>query len=237
MHRTIASLIVFGILALLPQGRVEAASIQFGQFRTPGNGNLTFTNNAGTSASIDALNVPVIFNFTAATGLSTAGRPAFLNISPVTVSTNQPAIVAGTLVDQPLNLIDKLTLTSGTNGTGSNFLTMMFTGDITGVLGGPVASLLGADNNPSNTRIVSYTSDFLTLAPSPGNSYNLALQDISPPLSLGAGGFLASSISIINGQFTGAIIPEPASAVLFGMGILCFGLMAVRRIRSLSSDG
>jgi hypothetical protein len=241
MHRTIASLIVFGILALLPQGRVEAAAIQFAQFRmlTPGTGNeFTFTNNGGTSGSIDALNVPVIFNFTAATGLSTVGRPGFLNIAPVTQSTNMPAITAATLVDQPLNLTNTLTLTSGMNGTGANFLTMVFTGDITGFLGGPVATVLGADNNPSNTKIVTYTSDFGTFVPATGgNSYTLPLTNITPLLALGAGNFLGTSSANVAGQFTGNFVPEPASAVLFGMGILCFGLTAAGRIRSLSSEG
>jgi hypothetical protein len=240
MHRTIASLIVFGILGLLARGRAEAAPYQFAQFHIPSNGQpFNFTNNGGTSASIDAVNVPVIFNFTAATGLSTADHAAFLNISPVTQSSNMPAITAASLVDQPLNLTNTLTLTSGMNGTGTDYLTMTFTGDITGFLGGPVASLLGADNNASNPRVVTYMSDFGHFVPATGgNSYNLALEDISPPLVLGAGNFLGSSTSNVSGQFSGNfVVPEPASAVLFGMGILCVGLTAVRRIRSLSSDG
>jgi hypothetical protein len=234
MKRTIASLIVFGILVLLARGRVEAAPYQFGQFHIPSLGQpLSYTNNGGTSARIDALNVPVIFNFTATTTLSTADHPAFLNISPVAASSsNQAAITAGPLVDQPLNLASKLTLTSGMNGTGVDYLTMTFTGDITGFLGGPVASLLGADNNPSNPRVVTYTSDFgHFVPPTPGNSYNLALQDINPPLSIGAGGFLSSSVENVSGQFSGnfVAIPEPASAVLFGIGAISAGLVVARR--------
>jgi hypothetical protein len=231
MKRFIASLIVCGILVLLGRGRVEAAPFQFAQFHSPSlTQAFSFTNNT-TSASIDALNVPVIFNFTAGTGLSTADHPAFLNISPVgTSSTTLPAITAASLVDQPLNNMDKLTLTSGMNGTGSDYLTMTFTGDIAGFLGGPVASLLGADNNPSNLKVVNYMSDFGTFVPATGgNSYNLAMQDISPPLVIGAGNFLGSSVSNVAGQFSGNFVPEPASAVLLGIGAISAGLVVARR--------
>jgi hypothetical protein len=236
MHRTIPSLIVFVPLAIFAAASSKAAPYEFAQFSAPAGGQLfTLTDNT-TSENIAADNIPVIFNFTAATGLSTKGHPAFLNINPVTVSSTLPAVTAGSLVDQPLNLVDILTLRSGMNGTGVDYLTMTFTGDIVGLLGGPGAGVLGADNNPKNLRIVTYTSDFGGFDGSGGNSYSLALQDISPPLSAGAGGFLAASASNITGQFSGGL-PEPASAVLFGVGVLCFGLMAVGRIRSPSSDG
>lgn len=222
MYRTIASLLLFGALSFVAPRLVEATPYQFAQFSSPNGGKpFTFTNNGGASADIGAVNVPVTFNFTAATGLSTADRAAFLNISPVTISSNQPAVAAGPLVDQPINLTDRLTLTSGMNGTGTNFLTMIFTGDITGFLGGPGGSLLGADNNASNPRVVTYTSDFGTFVP-PGNSYNLALQDITPALSIGAGGFLNSSVANVTGQFSAnfVVVPEPSSIVLCGLGII-----------------
>lgn len=220
MYRTIASLLLFGALSFAALRPAEATPFQFAQFNSPNGGkSFTFTNNGGTSANIGAVNVPVTFNFTAATGLSTADRAAFLNINPVTLSSTQPAVAAGALVDQPLNLTDRLTLTSGMNGTGTNFLTMIFTGDITGFLGGPGGSLLGADNNAGNPRIVTYTSDFGTFVP-PGNSYNLSLQDITPVLSIGPGGFLNSSVANVTGQFSANFVPEPSSIVLCGLGII-----------------
>jgi len=234
MHRIIATLLVFGTVTLFPLAGVQASPYQFAQFNiVNANEPFTFTNNGGTSATIGALNVPVTFNFTAATGLSTANRAAFLSVSPVGgSSTVQPAVTAGSLVDQPISLTDRLTLTSGMNGTGTNFLTMTFTGDITGLLGGPGASLLGADNNPSAPRIVTYTSDFGTFVPpTPGNSYNLSLQDITPALAIGPGGFLSSFASNVNGQFSGNFVPEPASVVLAGIAMIAAGGLAARRKR------
>jgi len=240
MYRTIASLIVFGTLTLLLAGSAGAVPpYQFAQFHAPIGGQpFAFTNNGVGSASIGVVNAPVVFNFTAATGLSTADHAAFLNISPTTVSSNETAFTAGVLVDQPLNLVDKLTITSGMNGTGIDYLTMTFTGDITGFLSGPVASILGADNNPANPRVVSYTTDFgFFEPPAPGNSYNLGLQDIAPALSVGADGLLNSFVSNVAGQFSGNFVPEPSSVVLSGCGIIGLGLVAIRRKKIVKARG
>jgi len=57
---------------------------------------------------------------------------------------------------------------------------------------------------------------------------------LSAPLSVGPGGFLNSFNSNLNGQFTVdsagfTIVPEPASAALFGIGILAIAARGLRR--------
>jgi len=225
------------LAALTPflAGTADAAPYTFATFNVPTDGSpFSFTNNGGTSGTISSINVPVTFNFTSGTGLGNQDRAGFLNISPVVPpSTTQPALVAGSLVDQPINQLEKLTISSGAGGAGSNFLTLFFTGDITGFLGGNSAALSGSDNNPSNPRIVAYTSDFGTFT-APGNSYNLNLTSVAPVLSIGPGGFLNSFVADIGGQFSGNFItavPAPTSLIMYGTGLAATAVLARFRRR------
>ena len=221
-----------GALALavaLALGPSAPAAYEFATFHpVTASGPFALTNNGGTSLTIGAANVPVTFNWAAATGLSTADHGAYLSIGPIVPpSSTQPASVAGPFVTQPVNDLEKLTLTSGVNGTGQNLLTLFFTGDISGLLGGSSASLVGADDSLTSPRIVAYTSDFGTFV-APGNSYNLGLDTITPALSVGPGGFLGSFDANVGGTFTGTFqatpaasaAPEPASLTLLATGAL-----------------
>ena len=196
------------------------AAIIFATFNEPATSQgFTFSNNGGTSASISA-STPIDFEFTAASGLPTTVHNATLTISgPATFT---PASTFGPLLNQPLSSLDTLSIIE--IGTGTNLLTMTFTGNITGFAGGPSATISGADTL-ANT--VNYTSSLLTLT-GPGNSYNLGLADTSVPFSVGPGGFLNSLVANIDGQFTagnasgGNPGPEPAS-----LGILALGAAAL----------
>src|SRR5205823_13642888 len=109
-----------------------AAPIEFGDFHLiNANQPLSFTNNGGVSAALQALNVPVVFNFTTQSGLSTVDRAATLTINPP--PTVLPAIVGGSLLDQPIH---PTTLSIIENGTGKNLLSMLATnGELVGISG------------------------------------------------------------------------------------------------------
>ncbi len=114
------------------------------------------------------------------------------------------------------------------NGTGLNLLTMQFTGDLIGRANTPNASLSGA---ASTGQAVQFTSSFGSFM-QPGNSFVLGLGTITPVFSLGAGGFLSSFSSNMNGQFTAnfsSAVPEPAASVLFGLGIAGAAFVRFRR--------
>src|SRR5260221_14690281 len=83
-----------GLLACLwAASSALAAPIELGNIHlVNANQPLSFTNNV-VSASLQALGVPVVFNFTAQSGLSTVDRPATLTINPP--PSVSPAIVTG----------------------------------------------------------------------------------------------------------------------------------------------
>jgi hypothetical protein len=204
-------MILAGVLGVcLAVGAASGAAYNFANFTDiSGTRPFSFTNNGGASGIISTTSVPINFNFTAPTGLSTAGRPATLTISGSTLT---PAVVVGTAIDQP---ITTSTLSITENSTGKDLLSMTFTGAIIGASGGPNAQLAGADTSGT----VTFTSDYLTFTP-PGNSYALSLAAMSPTLSIGPGSFLSTFAADITGQFTANAIPEPLTLGLFALAPL-----------------
>jgi hypothetical protein len=186
---------------------------------------LSFTNNGGISATLQALSVPVVFNFTSQSGLSTVDRSATLTINPP--PSVLPAIVAGTLLDQPIH---PTTFSIIENSTGKNLLSMLATnGELVGINGAQNASESGASTSV-------FSSDYATFSAPFTQSFNLGLATLSVPLSVGPGGFLNSFTSNLNGQFTvdsaGFIpVPEPTSAALLGIGIIAIAARGFRRKR------
>jgi len=194
----------------------RGAAYNFATFNeTAGSRPFSFTNNVVSGTISYTSSVPVYFDFTAPTGLSTADRLATLTISTTTLT---PAATNGGILDQPFSTTGTLAITE--NGTGKNLLTMTFTGDLIGTANTPDAQLSGSDS----TKVVSFTSDYLTFT-APGNSYALSLASVSPVLSVGPGGFLTSFVSDITGSFTGNAVPEPGLVSL----LLPLGVLARRR--------
>ena len=207
--RTLFSVVAGVFLAFA--GAARGAPYNFAVFTDlSGTRPFSFTNNGGVSATISTGSIPVTFDFTTPTGLSTAPRAATLTL---TGSSTLPASNPGGNVDQP---ITSATLSITENGTGKNLLSMTFTGILAGIASGPNAQLSGAD---TNSQTVTFTSDYLTFTP-PGNSYALSLAAVTPALSIGPGGFLGSFQADITGQFTGNAVPEPVSLSLFALAPL-----------------
>jgi hypothetical protein len=220
----VASLLA--LAALTMNATAKADPFGFANFDlTNANQPFSFTNNGGTSGTISA-SAQVNFNFTQQTGLSTANHAATLTI---TGSTFTPAQTVIGIVDQPISNISTLTLTD--NVTHQNLLTMTFTGQLVGSAGGASAEVIGSDTAGA---VVQYKSDFLAFN-EPGNSYTLGLNTLAPAFTIGAGGFLNSFVANITGQFTANAIavPEPASVVMYGTGIVG-ALVLVRRRKRLS---
>lgn len=202
-----------------------ATPIEFGNFHLlNANQPLSVTNNGGISETLQALSVPVVFNFTAQSGLSSVDRSATLTINPP--PSVLPAIVAGSLLDQPFH---PTSLSIIENGTGKNLLTMLATnGELVGISGAQNASVSGASTSVFSSDYATFTSPF-------SQSFNLGLATLSAPLTVGPGGFLNSFTSNLNGQFTvdsagfTPNVPEPASVALFGVGILAVAARGLRR--------
>jgi PEP-CTERM motif len=190
---------------------------------------LSFTNNGGTSATLQALSVPVVFNFTAQSGLSTVDRTATLTINPP--PSFLPAIVAGSLLDQPVHPTNFSIIE---NATGKILLSMLATnGELVGISGAQNASVSGASTSV-------FSSDYATFSAPFTQSFNLGLATLSAPLSIGPGGFLNSFTSNLNGQFTvdsaGFIpVPEPTSAALFGIGVMAIAARGLRKKQRLAA--
>lgn len=213
---------VLGVLAAA--WPVHATVFNFATFNeVSGTKPFTFLNNGGTSASISYNSgVPVSFNFTTPTGLSTADRAATLTIN--TNSSFTPAVSSGALLDEAISPAVTLHLTE--NATGKNLLTLTFTGDLEGPAGGVNAQITGAD---TNSRTVAFTSDYLTFT-TPGNSFGLSMAAMSTPLAVGPGGFLNSFIADLQGSFAANAtqVPEPGTLGTFAVG----AVVLIRRRRA-----
>jgi hypothetical protein len=211
------------LMSLMAASAAQATPIEFADFQLlNADQPVSFTETSG----LFAASVPVIFNFTSQSGLSTVDHAGLLTITESFALTPASSLGGGFLEQSIL----PSTLSITEVGTGLNLLTMSFTGNLVGLSGGPNASLSGAEGTG---QTVTFTSSFATFAGTE-NSYNLGLAEISPLLST-IDGFLNNFAANMDGQFTTdsasfmPIVPEPSSAVLFGMGLLAVAALACRK--------
>jgi hypothetical protein len=199
--------------------------------------------------------IPVNFNF-----LNQAGLPADLQgiqdaTMTMTSSTTAPVVtgfggtVGSQLFDGKGELENVITFTRNTPasegfGAHTNLLTVTFTAQLTGMLGGQTASLT-ADTLTGYT--VSYTSDFLSFSPDADAHYNLEQTSWLTPnafAAVAASGPLAIDSTSQNffaalatgaGSFAGGSsvsIPEPSTCVLAVLSLTFLGLAGRRRLKS-----
>ncbi|HVU87879.1 MAG TPA: PEP-CTERM sorting domain-containing protein [Pirellulales bacterium] len=128
------------------------------------------------------------------------------------------------------------------NGSRTNLLTINFTAQLSGTLGGETASLT-ADTLTGYS--ITYTSDFLSFSPNEQGSFNIALtswQTLSVDQNIAGSGPLSINDATQNfniataagaGSFAGGpsvSIPEPSSCVLAILGLGLLGVLGRRRL-------
>lgn len=221
-RRWLAASLAFAAIVILGSVPAQAASIQFATFSQTTGTPFTFTNLGGSATTTFAAAAQTKFNFTSATGLSTADRDATIIMSG---STNAAVMSAGGFAIQPINgAVNSIQIIE--NSTGKNLLTMVFNGAITGQLGTVNASL-GGDTIAGN--LVTYTSDYVTFTGNPA-SFLISLPTVTPALGI-TGSFLTSFVSNAQGSFSGSFnaIPAPTSVAMLGTGVVAALALARRQ--------
>lgn len=223
----VASVAVAAFLAMGAMS-AQAAAVQFGTFSQTTGTPFTFNNQGGFASMNFSASAQTKFNFTAATGLSTADRDATLIMSG---TTNAAVQSFGGFLIQPINgAVNTVTLIE--NSTGKTLLSMVFTGSIVGQSGSANGSLSG---DTVNANTVAYTSDYLAFSGNPA-SFLIGLPTVTPALGI-TGNFLTSFVSNAQGSFSGSFtaIPAPTSVAMFGTGIVATLVLARRNRKQLAN--
>ncbi len=233
---------VFLALAVLSAtAPAHATGIQFAVFQQlPTDKNpYVFTNN-GDGTGTFTTKTQVLFNFTSASGVAdTSIHTLTLELN---ATTNIAAVKAGNILDQTMNGqppaggLNSLKVYDAAN---KNYLTMTFTGDITGQVGSANAHF---DGDTQGGNVVNYSSAFVNFLS--GASFLIGLPTVTltdlrnPPLpgsqglQLGVNSVLASFTSNAQGSFSANLaVPVPTSAVMFGTGLAATAVLARLRKR------
>jgi len=219
----------------------HATGIQFAVFQQlPTDKNpYVFTNNGDGTGTFTA-KTQVLFNFTSASGVAdTSIHTLTLELS---ATTNMAGAKLGNLIDQTMNgqpPVSGLNSLKVYDAANNNYLTMTFTGDITGQTGSANATFAG-DSVSGN--VVNYSSSFVAF--SSGASFLIGLPTVTltdvrnppPPgsqgLQLGVNSILANFTTNAQGSFSANLaVPVPTSAVMFGTGLLATATLSRLRKR------
>jgi hypothetical protein len=244
------------LLGLVSTAHAASSPVTFAQvLEASSNGDanvFNYTNN-GTSATFGTTvgaTVSAEFTFESGAGavpLDLAGvQDATITLTSSTSSAVASAF-GGTFADEKIGgtpgSVNTLTITRETpaaEGTGSrtNLLTVTFTGDLTGFVGGATASLSGG-TSLQNTVI--YSSDFLSFADAQNEDFNVALSSwaplITPPSGLGINmnnffnSATAAGVATFDVQTSSSGIPEPASLPTAALASMTGLLLCGRQLR------
>jgi len=179
------------------------------------------TNNTGdTTTSIIGTDIPVII-----TQYSGGGAPisAFLDFN--LESSNQATLLLGQIL-QPFD--GSLSFTSGISGTGTNYLSSVFTDFVFGIDGG--SSLTLNSSQPPGT--VAFTSDILDVSQLVvPRALSLAFADVTPAGAI-VGSTLRGFTSSVSGTISAAsptVVPEPSSVAVLAVGLVGLGMLGFNR--------
>jgi len=243
-----------GLLATT-SARAASTPVTFAQFvqatQSPNANQFAYVDNgAASDADLTTENngvlgvaIPVTFTFLSFTGTLPADlmgpQQATITLTSSTTEAVQTAAVFGiTLGHQQVfgngSETDTLTImrdSAAGEGTGArtDLLTMTFTGNLLGELGDTTPSLTG---NTSDGNTVTYTSDFISIAPTGSDDFNMAFTSWTT-LASGAGlsmsalpgdSYFASATAAGTATFDSSITPVLTSVPEPGVGAMAFGL-------------
>jgi hypothetical protein len=204
------------VMAFAP-GAQAALIATFGQISST---NTVVATDNGTATHI------VVDDAIAAVTTFASGPIGNVQFSLDATSTDAAVAIAGAIVQ---HYAGTFCFTSGTNCSGTNYLSGVFDDAAFGGAGGP--GLVVNANNPPD--LLTLTSDILTasqlVAPS---SFNLGFTDIATPPGLHING---TTIGAYTASFAGNVsastvaVPEPMSLGLMGLGLLGLGMVKYRR--------
>jgi hypothetical protein len=247
----IAAAIALGV------GPADAAITTFADYKAIGTGSNIYWKNNGTSSSngtggsIYTLSSPsattpgttkISFSF-----LQPELAPYFTNVvanfTLLATVTNAPALTVGGFKIQPsivgsfsIKTTNAITIGSTTYAVGANLLTGVFTGgSVFGQNAGTSGSVSGSTTGGA---AITYTSDFLSFAPTRDRDFSLSLTSIASPLASSSGKALRSFRAVSTGSFSTDPAPTPLiggvpESATWAMFIGGFGLMgaSLRRRR------
>jgi hypothetical protein len=206
----------------------------------------------GTSAAgVLGAAIPIDFTYLAGSGVTTADLIGVQNAT-ISMTSSTKTLVAsafgGTFADEALDgtgaVTDTIKITRTTpaaEGTGlkTNLLTVVFTGNLAGPVGGTTPSLT-ADSNLGDT--VTYSSDFISFAQSTQQDFSMALSSwdpiVTPPtgLAIASDGYFNSATTAAAATFdfqnVVTAIPEPGSLQAYFLAGMCLLVGLDRRFRS-----